>query len=166
MVQELFEDGVLARDGTTRLVKPLSELKLPPTVQAVLASRIDRLPAAEKELLQTLSVIGREFSQSLIARVVLRQADDLSEMPGDLQLAEFIYEQPAVSDIEYTFKHALTQEVAYNSILLERHKQIHERAAQVVEALFATNLQGQYADLARHYVRSGNVSKAINLEAK
>jgi tetratricopeptide (TPR) repeat protein len=162
MVQELFEDGVLARNGTSRLAKPLSELRLPATVQAVLASRIDRLRPPEKELLQTLSVIGREFSQSLIARVVPRQADDLTEILADLQLAEFIYEQPAVSDIEYTFKHALTQEVAYNSILLERRKQIHERAAQAIEALFEASLSDHYADLARHYVRSGNVSKAIN----
>jgi class 3 adenylate cyclase/predicted ATPase/tetratricopeptide (TPR) repeat protein len=162
MVQELFEDLVLTRDGTIRLAKPLSELKLPATVQAVLASRIDRLPPVQKELLQTLSVIGREFSQSVIARVVPRQADDLAEMLAHLQLAEFIYEQPAVSDIEYTFKHALTQEVAYNSILLERRKQIHEGAAQAIEALFAANLSDHYADLARHYVRSSNVPKAIN----
>ena len=162
MVQELFEDGVLARNGIIRLAKPLSEHKLPATVQAVLASRIDRLPASEKELLQNLSVIGREFSQSVIARVVPLQAAGLTEMLADLQLAEFIYEQPAVSDIEYTFKHALTQEVAYNSILLERRKQIHERAAQAIEALFETSLSDHYADLARHYVRSGNVSKAIN----
>jgi class 3 adenylate cyclase/tetratricopeptide (TPR) repeat protein len=162
MVEELFEDGMLARNGTIRLAKPLSELKLPPAVQAVLASRIDRLPRTEKEVLQTLSVIGREFSQSLIARVTLHQADALTEMLADLQLAEFIYEQPALTDIEYTFKHALTQEVAYNSILLERRKQIHERAAEAIEALFESNLADYYADLVRHYVRSGNAAKAIN----
>ena len=162
MVQELFEDGVLARDGKIRLAKPLSDLKLPSTVQAVLASRIDRLPAAEKELLQTLSVIGRDFSQPLVSRVAGYQAEDLGGMLADLQLAEFIYEQPAISDIEYTFKHAWTQQVAQNSILLERRKQIHEQTAQAIEALFEASLSDHYVDLARHYESGGNVPKAIN----
>src|SRR5437660_1597704 len=82
-------------------------------------------------------------------------------MLANLQLAEFIYEQPAVSDVEYTFKHSLTQEVAYSSILLERRKQIHGRIAQAIEALFEASLSDHYAALARHYERSGNVSKAI-----
>ena len=80
----------------------------------------------------------------------------------DLQLAEFIYEQPAVGDTEYVFKHALTQEVAYNSLLMERRKHIHERAAQATESLFAASLADHYPDLARHYERSGNVPKAVN----
>jgi tetratricopeptide (TPR) repeat protein len=83
-------------------------------------------------------------------------------MLADLQLAEFIYEQPAVSDIEYTFKHALTQQVAYDSILLERRKQIHERTAQAIEALYDASLADHYAEIARHYVRSSNAPKAIN----
>jgi tetratricopeptide (TPR) repeat protein len=83
-------------------------------------------------------------------------------MLAALQLAEFIYEQPALSDIEYTFKHALTQEVAYDSILVERRKQIHELAARAIEALFVANLSDHYNGLAHHYVRSGNVPKAVN----
>jgi adenylate cyclase len=83
-------------------------------------------------------------------------------MLSDLQLGEFIYEQPATGDIEYIFKHALTQEVAYNSLLVERRKQIHEQAAQAIETLFAANLPDHYADLARHYVRSGNGPQAVN----
>ena len=78
-------------------------------------------------------------------------------MLGDLQLAEFIYEQPAIGDIEYIFKHALTQEVAYNSVLIERRKLLHERAAQAIEALFADRLEDHLAELAHHYDRSGNV---------
>jgi predicted ATPase len=140
MVQELFEDGILARNGMIKLIRPLGDLKLPATVQAVLASRIDRLPRAHKELLQTLSVVGREFSQSLIVRVLQRPTDELDEMLADLQSGEFIYEQAAITDTEYIFKHALTQQVAYNSILLERRTQIHERAAQAIEGLYATNL--------------------------
>jgi predicted ATPase len=133
MVQVLLDEGALVRNGGMKLTKPLAELKIPPTVQAILAARIDRLPPDEKELLQTLAVIGREFPLSLVKRVVDGADgadDDLNRKLGDLQMAEFIYEQPAVGDLEYTFKHALTQEVAYNSLLVERRKLLHERAGQ------------------------------------
>jgi class 3 adenylate cyclase/tetratricopeptide (TPR) repeat protein len=161
MVQALFEQGVLARNGAAKLVKPLNEIRVPPTVQAILASRIDRLPAAEKELLQTLAVLGREFSSGLIKRVVGKSDDELERMLSALQLAEFIYEQPAMGDVEYTFKHALTLEVGYNSMLAQRRRLLHERAAQAIEALFADRLEDHLSELAHHYERSGNVRKAV-----
>ena len=133
-VQVLLDEGALVRNGTTRLTKPLGELKIPPTVQAILAARIDRLAPEEKDLLQTLAVLGREFSFSLVRQVAAKGDDDLERMLSDLQLAEFIYEQPATGDIEYIFKHALTQEVAYNSVLIQRRKEWHERAAREIEA--------------------------------
>lgn len=95
MVQALFEQGMLIRDGAVRIAKPLSELKIPPTVEGILASRIDRLPADEKELLQTLAVIGKEFTQPLIRQVTGGSGDELARMLADLQTGEFIYEQPA-----------------------------------------------------------------------
>src|SRR6266851_2630979 len=163
MVLVLFDEGALVRNGTIKLTRPLSELKIPPTVQAILTARIDRLPPDEKELLQTLAVIGREFALSLVRRVFDEMKnDELERMLADLQMAEFVYEQPATGDIEYIFKHALTQEVAYNSVLIERRKQIHERAAQCIESLFAANLADHYEDLAHHYGRSGNSLKAAN----
>ena len=125
IVQSLFEDGVLQRNGAVKLVKSMNAVKVPTTVQAVLAARIDRLPAEEKELLQTLAVLGREYSLSLIRAVVVSTDDELRRLLNDLQLGEFIYEQPAVGDTEYIFKHALTQEVAYNSLLIERRKLLH-----------------------------------------
>src|SRR5208283_4660673 len=79
---------------------------------------------------------------------------------SNLQQAEFIYEQPAFPENEYTFKHALTQEVAYGSVLMERRKQIHERAA-ALEAMFAATLDDHLADLANHYGHSSNPSKAV-----
>jgi class 3 adenylate cyclase/tetratricopeptide (TPR) repeat protein/ribosomal protein L40E len=161
MVQVLFEQGVLARNGAVKLVKPLDEIRVPPTVQAILASRIDRLPAAEKELLQTLAVLGREFPSGLIKRVTGKPDDELESMLSELQLAEFIYEQAAFPDIEYTFKHALTQEVAYNSVLAERRRLLHERAAQSIEMLFANRLEDHLTELAHHFDRSGNVPKAV-----
>ena len=161
MVQALFEQGVLARNGAVKLVKPLSEIRVPPTVQAILASRIDRLPAAEKELLQTLAVLGREFPLGLIKRVAGKSDDELERMLSALQLAEFIYEQPAMGDIEYQFKHALTLEVAYNPVLVERRRLLHECAGQAIQSLYAGRLEDHLSELAHHYDRSRNVRKAV-----
>jgi predicted ATPase len=162
MVQALFEDGVLQRNGVVKLVKSMSAVKVPATVQVILASRIDRLPADEKALLQTLAVIGREFALSLVRRVVDGGTDDdLERMLAALQRAEFIYEQPATGDIEYIFKHALTQEVAYNSLLIERRKLLHERAGLALESMFAGQLDDHLGELAHHYSHSDNVAKAV-----
>ena len=188
-VQVLFDEGALARNGTVKLTKSLNELKIPPTVQAILAARIDRLPSDQKTLLQTLAVIGREFVLSLVKAVTgpnpprnlhedrastspgVRLArsrdrfggadDDLERILADLQMAEFIYERPAAGDIEYIFKHALTQEVAYNSLLIERRKLLHERAGEALESLFTDRLDDNVSELARHYSNSGNLEKAV-----
>jgi len=160
-VQVLFDEGALAKNGTVKLTKPLGQLKIPTTVQAILASRIDRLPASEKDLLQTLAVLGREFSLGLVKSVVFASEDELNRMLSDLQLAEFIYEQPASGDVEYIFKHALTQEVAYNSVLLARRRALHERIADAMEALFESRLADHYDELAYHYSCSTNRQKAV-----
>ncbi len=138
IVQALFEDGALVRNGAVKLTRSLDQLKIPPTVQAILAARIDRLPPDEKDLLQTLAVLGREFSLSLVREVTKQSDDELNQILNDLQLGEFIYEQPAVGDLEYTFKHALTQEVGYNSVLAERRKALHERSGQAIERLYVS----------------------------
>ena len=161
MVLVLFDEGALVRNGAVKLTRSLNQLKIPPTVQAILAARIDRLPADEKDLLQTLAVIGREFPLALVGRLFSTSDDELNRMLSDLQLAEFIYEQPATGDIEYIFKHALTQEVAYNSVLSERRKQLHERAAQAIEALYGSQLENHLSELAHHYSRSANAPKAV-----
>ncbi|HEY6420047.1 MAG TPA: adenylate/guanylate cyclase domain-containing protein [Candidatus Binataceae bacterium] len=161
-VQGLLDEGVLVRDGArVMLTKALGELKIPPTVQAILAARIDRLPPAEKDLLQTLAVIGKEFRLSLARAVVGTSADELGRMLDDLQLREFIYEQPAVGDVEYTFKHALTQEVTYNSMLIEKRKLLHERIGAAIESRYAESLDDHLSELARHYPRSANLLKAV-----
>jgi predicted ATPase len=130
-VQALFDEGALNRsDGMVKLVKPLAALRIPPTVQTILAARIDRLRNDEKNLLQTLAVLGREFVLNLARSVAGRSEDEFERLIANLQLGEFVYEQPSITDVEYIFKHALTQEVAYNSILLERRKQLHEDAGR------------------------------------
>jgi predicted ATPase len=144
------------------LTRAISELKIPPTVQGILAARIDRLPPNAKDLLQALAVIGREFPLSLIRAVLTKTDDELSALLNDLQLREFIYEQPAVRDTEFIFKHALTQEVAYNSVLIERRKQLRDRIGAAIETLFADRLEDRCGELARHYRLSRDARKAIH----
>jgi class 3 adenylate cyclase/predicted ATPase len=160
-VQVLLDEGALVRNGVTKLTKPIAALKIPPTVQAILASRIDRLSQDAKELLQSLAVIGREFPLSLIRAVGSKPDVEINQLLDDLRLSEFIYEQPAIGDSEYIFKHALTQEVAYNSILLERRKHLHEAIGAGLERLYANSIDDHLEALAHHYSRSGNVPRSL-----
>jgi class 3 adenylate cyclase/tetratricopeptide (TPR) repeat protein len=175
MVQTLVEQGTLARNGALQLMRPVKELRVPTTVHGVLASRIDRLPAREKELLQLLAVVGKQFPLSLVRRLTSSRdpslageqpsvagEEELAQGLADLQLREFIYEQPGSRDLEYVFKHALTQEVAYHSVLVERRSLMHEQAACAIESLFAGQLEDHISDLAHHYSRSANVNKAAH----
>jgi class 3 adenylate cyclase/predicted ATPase len=163
VVQELFEQGLLVRDAAgTRYAVPLpTDLHIPTTVQGVLAARIDRLTAEEKTLLQQLAIIGREFPLGLVRQVIPQPEEGLYRLLSSLQHKEFLYEQPAFPEVEYLFKHALTQEVAYNSVLVERRKALHEQTAQAIETLYREQLDEHYSDLAYHYTRSGNTQKAV-----
>jgi class 3 adenylate cyclase/tetratricopeptide (TPR) repeat protein len=161
IVLSLFEDGTLACNGEAKLAKPLALLQIPPTVQGILASRMDRLPADEKDLLQTVAVIGTEFNLGVVRALCGRSDDDLNRMLDGLQLAEFIYEQPGAGDVEYRFKHALTHDVAYNSLLTERRRLLHERAGEVIEELYSQQLEDHLAELAHHFDRGGNGPKAV-----
>ena len=129
IVLALFEDGSLTRNGIVKLTRPVAAIGLPPAVKDILAARIDRLEPEAKELLQTLAVIGTEIPLGLLKRVVSRSDEELQRLLSRLQLGEFVYERPAFPEVEYTFKHALTQEVAYQSVLTERRKRIHECVA-------------------------------------
>jgi class 3 adenylate cyclase/predicted ATPase len=163
IVQELVEQGVLVRDavGARRAVPLPTDLHIPTTVQGVLAARIDRLAPDEKALLQQLSVIGREFPLSLVKQVIPQPEEELYRLLSSLQRKEFLYERLAFPEVEYLFKHALTQEVAYNSVLIERRKALHEQTAQALEAFFRDRLEEHYDELAHHYSRSSNTEKAV-----
>ena len=166
VVQTLVEDGTLSGEyGHYQLAPHASThqaftLHLPLTVQGILAARIDRLAPDEKGFLQQLAVIGREFSLELVRQIIAQPDEDLSRMLTALQHKEFLYEQPA-PEVQYIFKHALTQEVAYNSVLIERRKVLHEQTGQTIEGLFSDRLEEHYGELAHHYSRSGNTEKAI-----
>src|SRR5262249_18709898 len=131
IVQELRERGAFTMGAQGRAPLP-TDLHIPTTVQGVLAARIDRLPPDEKALLQTLAVLGREFSSTLLKQVAEQPEAELYRLLAHLREGEFIYEQPAFPEVEYIFKHALTQEVAYSSLLVERRKTVHERAARAI----------------------------------
>jgi class 3 adenylate cyclase/predicted ATPase len=162
VVQTLAEEQILVGERSNyRLEKTPTELHISPTVQGVLAARIDRLAVEEKEFVQQLAVIGREFPLSLLRQVITRPEEELYRLLAALQNKEFLYEQPAFPEVEYTFKHALTQEVAYNTLLVERRRVLHERTAQAIETLFQSRLEEHYSELAQHYTRSGNTPKAM-----
>ncbi|WP_432470510.1 adenylate/guanylate cyclase domain-containing protein [Amphritea sp. HPY] len=162
VIQGLHEEHILEGvRGHYHLTKEIDRLHIPTTVQGVLCSRIDRLQQDEKELLQVLSVIGKSFSWSLVKKVVNENSDRLQELLYNLQTGEFIYQRLAFPEIEYTFKHALIQEVAYGSMLKKKLKLLHERIAAAIEILFEGRLENYFKQLAYHYQCSGNKEKAI-----
>lgn len=161
MVKALFDDGTLTRGTEVTFTKKLSELNIPTSVQAILAARIDRLSSDAKEILQTLAVIGKEFSFSLIVKVTQISAEKLMPLLHDLQKGEFIYEKYVSGDKGFIFKSALTQDVAYNTLLIERRKILHERIGVAIENLYAHSLEDHVASLAYHYGRSNNIDAGV-----
>jgi len=157
MVKALFDDGTLAHDGKVILTKKLDELDIPSSVQAILAARIDRLPSQAKEILQTIAVIGREFPMPLIVSVTGISQDKLEKHLKELQGGEFIYETTVLGERGYIFKSALTQDVAYNTLLVERRKILHERIGASIEAVFPNSIDDHISVLAYHYGRSNNI---------
>jgi class 3 adenylate cyclase/predicted ATPase len=167
VVQTLAEEGILTGEhGHYRLMhhaptQHALTLHISPTVQGVLMARIDRLAPAEKAFLHQLAVIGRQFPLSLVRRVVPQPEEELYRLLALLQSKEFLYEQPAFPEPDYLFKHALTQEVAYGTVLQDRRRALHERTAQAMETLYHDRLAEHYSELAHHYTCSGNREKAI-----
>ena len=137
-VRTLVETGMLVgAPGAYRLAQPLASLQMPATVQAVLAARIDRLPPEEKHLLQTAAVIGTEVPLPLLQAIAELPEADLHRGLAHLQAAEFLYETRLFPEREYTFKHALTHEVAYSGLLQERRRALHARIVEAIEGLYA-----------------------------
>jgi tetratricopeptide (TPR) repeat protein len=161
-VRTLVEtEVVVGQPGAYRLAKPLDSLQVPATVHAVLAARIDRLPAEEKRLLQTAAVIGTEVPFSLLEAIAELPEDTLHGGLAHLQAAEFLYETRLFPEREYTFKHALTHEVAYSSLLQERRRVLHARIVEALEALAGDQLAEQVERLAHHALRGEMWDKAL-----
>jgi tetratricopeptide (TPR) repeat protein len=161
-VRALVEAGVLVgTPGAYRLVQALPTIQVPATVQAVLAARLDRLPPEAKHLLQTAAVIGTEVPLDLLQAVAELSEETLHRSLTQLQGAEFLYETHLFPEREYTFKHALTHEVAYSSLLQERRRVLHGRIVEVLETLATDRLAEQVDRLAYHAVRGEVWDKAL-----
>ena len=137
------------------------DLHIPATVQAVLAARIDRLPPEDKRLLQTAAVIGTEVPWPLLQAIADTSEEALSRSLGQLQAAEFLYETSLFPERAYTFKHALTHEVAYGSLLHERRRALHARIVAALETLAGDRLDDQVDRLAQHALRGEVWDKAL-----
>ena len=161
-VRTLVETGVLVGErGAYRLAQPLDTLQVPATVQALLAARIDRLPPEEKRLLQTAAVIGTEVPWPLLQAIADTPEETLYRSLAQLQAAEFLYETSLFPDRAYTFKHALTHEVAYGSLLHERRRVLHARIVEALEALAGDRVDDQVERLAQHALRGEVWDKAL-----
>jgi tetratricopeptide (TPR) repeat protein len=161
-VRTLVEARVLVgAPGAYRLAQALPTIQVPATVQAVLAARIDRLPLEEKQLLQTAAVVGTEVPLPLLQAIADVPEAMLHRGLAHLQAAEFLYETRLFPEQVYTFKHALTHEVAYGSLLRERRRGLHARLVEALEALTPERGAEQVERLAHHAVRGAVWDKAV-----
>ncbi len=157
VVRSLAESGNLeGKRGSYRLVRPVDQTGVPPTVNAILAARIDRLSEQEKGLLQSAAVVGREFSAPVLARATALPDGALEPALRALIAAEFVYEQELYPETIYAFKHPLTQEVAYRSQLGERRATVHRRVAEALEDLHPDRLDERAALIARNWEAAGD----------
>ncbi|PYO54312.1 MAG: hypothetical protein DMD83_22565, partial [Candidatus Rokuibacteriota bacterium] len=162
-VRTLVETQALAGErGEYRLTQSVHAIQIPPTVQAMLAARIDRLAPEDKRLLQTASVIGKDLPVALLQAIV--ETDETAMRAGlaRLQAAEFLYEVQLPRETEYTFKHALTHEVAYGELLPERRRELHAGIVFAIETLYGDRLGEQTERLAHHALRGELREKAVH----
>jgi len=162
-VRTLVETGVLVGErGRYRAVKPSAAVHMPATVHATLAARIDRLDAGAKGVLQAASVVGKKVSLALLQTIVECTAEELRGHLGHLLTAEFLYEASLFPDIEYSFQHALIQEVAYQSLLRSTQRRHHRRIARALESQFPEICQTQPELLAHHCTEAGLGAQALS----
>jgi len=158
----LVENGSIEkRDNQFALKGSPQDIKVPDTIQGIIAARLDRLEDNLKRTMQVASVIGRDFAFKILQSITGVRTELKSHLLN-LQGLEFIYEKNLFPELEYIFKHALTQEVAYNSLLQKRRKEIHEKIGTAIEELYPERLEEFYEMLAYHYCKSDNDDKAIH----
>jgi tetratricopeptide (TPR) repeat protein len=162
VINSLLETAILIReDGQWKLTKPLIEANIPSTVQGVISARLDRLETETKRILQEASVIGRAFLYEILKRITeLKEQIDKSLM--GLERLDLIRTRSLQPELEYIFKHALTQEVVYNGLLKKERQNLHEKIGQVMEEFFKDRLPGFYEALAYHYKQGFSIFKAID----
>jgi class 3 adenylate cyclase/tetratricopeptide (TPR) repeat protein len=147
--------------GAYRLIHAVDRIQVPATVQAILAARIDRLSPEDKHLLQAAAVIGKDVPLVLLREIAEEPEDRLRPRLAHLQTAEFLYERSLFPDLEYTFKHALTHEVAYAGVLQERRRTLHARIVEAIEQTQADRLAERVEQLSSHAVQGQLWGKAL-----
>ena len=161
-IKSLKDLNIIERKGNVYcLSKDVQKLVIPSTIQDVIMARIDSLPERAKEVLQTGSVIEREFSYPLISCVTGFPEKELLSHLSSLKDSELLYERGIYPQTNYIFKHALTREVAYDSILAKRKKKLHEEIGSAIEELYKDNLTEHYEILSEHYLLGENYLKSI-----
>src|SRR6267142_570703 len=161
-IRPLMETSALTGErGAYRLARAIQSIEVPATVQVILAARIDRLQAEDKQLLQTASVIGKDVPFVLLHAVAEASEDAVQRGLTHLQAAEFLYETRLFPDPEYTFKHALTHEVTYGTLLQDRRKALHARIVGAIERSYPDRLTEHVERLAHHAARGEVWEKAV-----
>ena len=160
LTHTLLQNGsIQKKDDQFVLARDVSSVQVPDTIQGIIAARMDRLEESLKRIMQVAAVIGREFAFRIL-ETITEMKEELKSGLVNLQGLEFIYEKSLFPDLEYIFRHALVQEVAYNSLLINRRKEIHEKIGRAIESLYPQRLEEFCEMLAYHYSKSGNLSKA------
>jgi class 3 adenylate cyclase/tetratricopeptide (TPR) repeat protein len=161
-VNALLDDEVLVREGSTcRLVKAMTSVRVPATAHALIAARVDRLSFAEKRLLQSAAVIGRDFPIGLLRSVVDVAEPRMRAILGRLSDAEFLYQTGEFPEPEFMFRHALTHEVCYSGLLQATRVHLHARIVAAIEEQYADRLPGHFERLADHAYRGQVWPKAM-----
>ncbi|MFC1856911.1 adenylate/guanylate cyclase domain-containing protein [Thermodesulfobacteriota bacterium] len=156
----LLDNGsIKKKDKQYILSRKAADIQVPDTIQGIIAARMDRLEENLKRTMQVASVIGRDFAFRIL-QTITGMREELKSYLLNLQGLEFIYEKRLFPELEYIFKHALIQEVAYNSLLLKRRKEIHENIGKAIEEIYTERLEEFYEMLAYHYSKSENFEKA------
>src|SRR5260370_8380470 len=142
------------------MAKAIGELTIPETIQGIIMARLDRLGEGGKRTVQLASVIGRQFLVRLLERVA-GLTGKIEGLMAELKALEIIYEQGMIPEPAYVFKHAVIQDVAYSSLLLQRRKEVHRAVGAAIEELYRDRLAEHYAELAYHFNRGEDWSKAL-----
>jgi class 3 adenylate cyclase/tetratricopeptide (TPR) repeat protein len=159
LTHSLLENGSIKQENNKFVLKGAPEkIQVPETIQGIISARMDRLEENLKRTMQVASVIGRDFAFSIL-KTITSMREDLKSYLLNLQGLEFIYEKRLFPELEYIFKHALIQEVAYNSLLQNRRKEIHEKIGNAIETIYADRIEEFYEVLSYHYIKSENYEK-------
>jgi class 3 adenylate cyclase len=162
IINRLIETGTLARsNGSWELVHRLDHIEMPSTIRGVIQARIDHLDTEQRRLLREASVVGREFLYRVVSRVC-SNTTDIDVGLSELETADLIRQKAPDPDLEYFFKHALTQEVAYEGLVRGERQELHARVGEAIEGTLADRAGEFVETLAYHYVRAGDSGKAVH----